>query len=123
VEVAGFFGSAKKVVQVPRGTEVFHEGETGECMYGIVEGTVDLRTVTHLIASLSVDDFFGEMAVVDRSPRMATAVATSDAVLAEIDRNTFLFLVHETPTFALSVMSAMADRLRTLHAATPADWA
>jgi CRP/FNR family cyclic AMP-dependent transcriptional regulator len=111
VEVVGFFGSAKKVVEVPSGSEVFHEGDTGECMYGIVGGTVELRTATDLIASLSVDDFFGEMSVVDRSPRMTTAVATLDAVLAQIVRPTFLFLVHETPTFALSVMSAMADRL------------
>jgi CRP/FNR family cyclic AMP-dependent transcriptional regulator len=52
------------------------------------------------------------MAIVDSSPRMATAVATTDTVLAVIDRRVFLFLVHETPVFALSVMSAMAARLR-----------
>ena len=43
---------------------------------------------------------------------MASAVATKDTELAVIDKNRFLFLVHETPMFALSVMSAMADRFR-----------
>jgi len=50
--------------------------------------------------------------VVDATPRMATAIATTDTVLAVIDRDRFLFLVHETPMFALSVMSAMAARFR-----------
>jgi CRP/FNR family cyclic AMP-dependent transcriptional regulator len=44
---------------------------------------------------------------------MATAIAIADSTLAVIDRQRFLFLVHETPTFALSVMSAMAARLRS----------
>jgi CRP-like cAMP-binding protein len=52
------------------------------------------------------------MALVDSSPRSATAVATTDTVLAVIDRHRFLFLVQETPMFALQVMSAMADRVR-----------
>jgi CRP/FNR family cyclic AMP-dependent transcriptional regulator len=44
---------------------------------------------------------------------MATAVARSDSVLAVLNRHRFLFLVQETPMFALSVMSAMADRFRS----------
>jgi CRP-like cAMP-binding protein len=66
-----------------------------------------------LIDTLGTDDVFGEMAVVDKSPRMATAIAIEDSTLAVIDRNRFLFLVQETPMFALSVMSAMAARLRS----------
>jgi len=52
------------------------------------------------------------MAIVDSSPRSATVVAVTDTKLAVIDRKMFLFLVHETPTFALHVMSGMAQRLR-----------
>jgi len=39
-------------------------------------------------------------------------VATTDATLATIDKHRFLFLVQETPTFALDVMAVMAERLR-----------
>jgi CRP-like cAMP-binding protein len=39
-------------------------------------------------------------------------VATVETTLAEIDRSLFLFLVHETPTFALGIMGALATRLR-----------
>jgi len=112
MKVTGLFHNAQATVQVPAGNAVFLKGQSGTEMFGIVEGHVQLQTETKVIASLGPDDVFGEMALIDNSPRMATAVAVTDAVLAVIDRQKFLFLVHETPMFALSVMSAMADRFR-----------
>jgi CRP/FNR family transcriptional regulator, cyclic AMP receptor protein len=52
------------------------------------------------------------MAIVDGSPRSATAVAVADTKLAVIDRHRFIFLIDETPMFALQVMSSIAERLR-----------
>jgi CRP/FNR family transcriptional regulator, cyclic AMP receptor protein len=46
------------------------------------------------------------------APRSLTAIATEPSVLAVIDVKAFLFLVHETPTFALQVMRSMAERIR-----------
>jgi CRP-like cAMP-binding protein len=112
MKVIGLFKNAQRTVSVPAGGVVFREGEPGHDMFGIVEGEIQLSTTSRVIATLGVDDVFGEMAIVDSSPRMATAVATTDTTLAVIDRNRFLFLVHETPMFALSVMSAMAQRFR-----------
>lgn len=112
MRVEGLFRNAKDTLSVPAGGVVFQEGDTGTEMFGIVEGQIQLQTTNHVVATLGVDDVFGEMALVDSSPRMATAVATVDSVLAVLDRQRFLFLVHETPTFALSVMSAMAERFR-----------
>ena len=112
MKVPGVFRNATDTRSIPAGTTIFAEGESGSEMYGVVEGMVELRSNGHVIAELGPDDVFGEMALVDSSPRMASAVATADTVLAVIDRRSFLFLIHETPTFALQVMSAMADRLR-----------
>lgn len=111
--VVGLFRNAQEIVTVAAGDVVFNEGDVGDEMYGIVEGEIELRTSSRVIATLGPDDVFGEMAVVDSSPRMATATATTDSVLAVIDRHRFLFLVHETPMFALQVMSTMAKRFRT----------
>jgi CRP/FNR family cyclic AMP-dependent transcriptional regulator len=58
------------------------------------------------------DDTFGEMAVIDSSARSATATAVVDTKLAVIDKSKFLFLVHETPMFALQVMKTLTQRLR-----------
>jgi len=65
-----------------------------------------------VVAKLGVNDVFGERALIDNLPRNLDAITTSETTLAEIDRNLFLFLVHETPTFALGIMGALASRLR-----------
>jgi len=112
MKVPGVFKNASSIRDVPAGEVIFEEGSSGGEMFGIIEGEVEVRTSGGTTRRLGVDDTFGEMAVVDSSPRSATAVAVSDTKLAVIDRRTFLFLVHETPMFALQVMSSIADRLR-----------
>ena len=62
-----------------------------------------------MIAVLGPDDVFGERALIDHLPRNVTAVATTEPALADIDRRTFLFLVRESPTFALGIMGAQAS--------------
>jgi CRP-like cAMP-binding protein len=54
----------------------------------------------------------GELALIDASPRSATATATTTARVVPVDEERFTYLVNEHPTFALQVMSVMADRLR-----------
>ena len=110
--VWGLFSNAKETRQVGAGTVIFAEGDTGIEMFGVVDGEVELRGAGGLLQRLGPKEVFGEMALVDDSPRSATAVAVTDSTLATIDRHRFLFLVQETPTFALDVMSVMADRLR-----------
>jgi CRP/FNR family cyclic AMP-dependent transcriptional regulator len=112
MKVVGLFKNAQKVVDVPAGGLIFTEGDQGDEMFGIIEGGVELSANGHVIVHLGPDDVFGEMAIVDKVPRMATAVATEQTSLAVIDRQRFIFLVQETPMFALSVMSSMASRLR-----------
>lgn len=112
MRVEGVFRDAKETKTVPAGTVIFKEGETGNEMYGIVEGEVELASPEGIVAKLGRDEVFGEMAIIDHNTRMATATATTDTTLAVIDRQRFLWLIHETPTFALQVMHAMAERLR-----------
>jgi len=112
LKVTGLFNNAQRTVNVAAGSEVFRQGDTGEEMYGVVSGEIELRINDKAIRTLGADDVFGEMALVQHAPRSATAVATTDSVLAVINRHRFLFLVQETPMFALQVMSAMAERQR-----------
>jgi CRP-like cAMP-binding protein len=112
VKLAGLFANAKGTKDFVAGETIFEQGDDGDFMYGVVRGDVELRVGGRVIDTCHVDDTFGEMAIIDHSPRMATAVATTDCTLAMIDRREFLFLVHETPMFAVQVMHTMADRLR-----------
>ena len=112
MKVSGLFHNAKSFQDVPAGTVIFEEGASGTEMFGVVEGAVEVRLPNGTVRTLGPDDTFGEMAIIDSSPRSATAVAVADTRLAVIDRGRFLFLVQETPMFALQVMSSMAQRTR-----------
>jgi CRP-like cAMP-binding protein len=58
----------------------------------------------------------GEMGLIDRGPRSATAIAKTDCKLVPLNEQRFTFMVQETPNFALQVMRIMADRLRRMDA-------
>ena len=102
--------------ELASGETVFAEGDTGREMFGLISGTIALRTGDRTVRVLEPGDTFGEMAIVSEAPRSLTAVATDAAVLAVIDERSFLFLVHETPMFAIQVMRSLAERIRELDA-------
>ena len=110
--VSGLFYNAKSYRDVPAGTVIFEAGTSGTEMFGVVEGEVEVRLPNGAVRKIGPDETFGEMAIIDSSPRSGTAVAVADTKLAVIDRPKFLFLVQETPMFALQVMSSMAGRIR-----------
>ncbi len=112
MRVLGVFKASKETRDVPAGTVIFEAGAAGEEMYGVIEGKVELKLPNGRSITLGPEATFGEMALVDRSPRSATAVAAEDCQLAVIDRHRFLFLIGETPQFALQVMANLADHLR-----------
>jgi CRP-like cAMP-binding protein len=65
--------------------------------------------------TLGPGGIFGEMALIDGTVRSATVRAKTDCEVAPINEKTFLFLVHETPFFAIAVMRALAGRLRHMN--------
>ncbi len=114
-KVLGVFKAATDTRDVAAGTVIFEAGSSGDEMYGVVEGKVELRLPDGRAVAIGPDNTFGEMALVDSSAQSATAVALEETKLAVIDKRRFLFLVHETPTFALQVMSSLAGRLRAMQ--------
>lgn len=112
--VAGVFVNAKETRQLATGEVVFSEGDPGSEMYGVISGSVELRHGDAVVTTIGPDGTFGELSIIDQSDRSLTAVAAEPTTVAVIDKRTFLFLVHETPTFAISVMKSLADRIRQL---------
>ena len=106
-----FLNARQRRTAVP-GEAIYEEGDSGTHMYGIVEGAVELKKSGAVVAVLGPDDVFGERVLIDDHPRDLTAIAVEPTVLAEVDRYLFLFLVDESPKFALDIMGALATRLR-----------
>ena len=94
------------------GAKIFRQGDPGDYMYVVIEGEVDVLAGGSYIRTLHPGDIFGEMSLIDAAPRSADTVAKTDCVLAPVDERRFLFLVHETPMFALHMLEVMARRLR-----------
>lgn len=106
------FQRSQDVVTYAAGDTIFAKGDPGDRMFVITAGSVRVTDGERLIATLGPGELLGELALIDASPRSADAVADTACALAPIDRPRFLFLVQQTPYFAVQVMQAMAERLR-----------
>jgi CRP/FNR family cyclic AMP-dependent transcriptional regulator len=98
------------------GAPIFEADEKGDSMFLI--RSVEIERHGKVIETLGPGGIFGEMALIDGSPRSATARAKTDCVVAPINEKVFLFLVHETPYFAIAVMRTLADRVRRMNGMT-----
>jgi len=96
------------------GEVIFREGDKGNNMYVVRSGEVDIELDGKVLETLARGSIFGEMALIDGSPRAATARAKTNCDVAAISEKSFLFLVDEVPDFALHVMRTLADRLRRM---------
>ena len=105
------FLNAKEHRDVAAGEAIFREGDAGQEMFGVVNGKVELRHGDETVLTLGPEGTFGELALISSAPRTLTAVAVEPTRIAVINRHTFLFLVHETPTFAIDVMRSLAERI------------
>jgi len=113
-----FLKYADTVETFHAGDVIFREGETGRIMYVIKAGTVELRIMDRPVETLEANEILGEMALLDSETRSATAVAVTDCQLVPINSEKFLYLVRETPYFAVEVMQIMAGRLRRMNRET-----
>jgi CRP/FNR family cyclic AMP-dependent transcriptional regulator len=96
------------------GQIIFKEDDPGDYLYVVKSGEVDIRVRNALAETVRAGGVFGEMALMDKQARSATAVARSDCEVVPIDEKRFLSLVQETPGFALDLMKLLAQRLRTM---------
>jgi CRP-like cAMP-binding protein len=94
------------------GTVIFLEGQEATEMYVVRDGTVSLRKGGEIFETLGPGSVFGEMALLDHSPRSATAVAGPGCRLAVIDEASFNRLVVKIPGFALELLRLVVRRLR-----------
>jgi CRP-like cAMP-binding protein len=117
MDILRLFESAENLEFYPAGSAVFSAGESADKMYVLVDGEIELRKGDVLLNTIGRGALFGEMALLSKQTRSATAVATIDTRVAPISEKRFLFLVQQTPFFALHVMRVMGERLLQKEAA------
>jgi CRP/FNR family cyclic AMP-dependent transcriptional regulator len=95
---------------------LFREGDKGDVMYLIRDGKIKITKGSgddeKVLAVLKEGDFFGEMAIIDGSPRSASAIAATSVSLLVIDKETFKSKIRENPLIEY-VLETLTKRLRT----------
>jgi CRP/FNR family transcriptional regulator, cyclic AMP receptor protein len=98
------------------GAIICRQGEIGDCMFVVQAGQVDVIQGESgheiVINNLRPGDIFGEMTIIDRQPRSATARAKGNARVLTLDKRSFLRRVHEDPSLAFQILKQMTQRIR-----------
>lgn len=106
---------------VPRhfraGTMIFEQGDSGTAMYIVESGDVNIHLPGERSNRISLKDiargeYFGELSLFDDLPRSASALATSNAVLFELQRETLETYLDRRPRAAMAILRTMSERLR-----------
>jgi len=92
------------------GKIIMREGQRGVALYAVLEGRVAIRIGDTFVEKIGPGGIFGETSLVDRTPRLATAVAETDCVLLAMSRHIFLHLVKRSPKFGAAVLRAVGER-------------
>ncbi len=99
------------------GTTIFSQGDVGSAMYIVESGDINIHLPGEKSQRISLKDiargeFFGELSLFDDLPRSASALATTNAVLLELQRETLEKYLDSRPRAAMAILRTMSERLR-----------
>lgn len=103
------------------GQPIFKEGDDGDGIYVVVTGQVQISALVgqqgerRVLSRLEAGDFFGEMAVLDREPRSATALAETDTKLYFLPRADLLIMLERSPKLAVGLVKEFSLRMRDFN--------
>lgn len=98
-------------LEVAAGKVLCREGDVGEEFFVVVDGEVEVTREGKHVAVLRGGDFFGEIALLEETPRMATVTASSPLRFFVVTRSAFRHLVKEHPSVERKVLRALARRV------------
>jgi CRP/FNR family cyclic AMP-dependent transcriptional regulator len=107
---------ARRAVEVdfPQGRRIARQGEVETGFFLIVTGSVSVVRDGTVIATLGPGQFFGELSLLDRRPRIATVVADEPTTCLALPSWEFQQLLETEPRIAAAVLKEVAGRLRAL---------
>jgi signal transduction histidine kinase len=100
--------------------EIFTEGDTGDGVYVVKEGRVQISGLVgpgarHVFSRIEPGEVFGEMAVLENKPRSASAVAAKPTTVYFVARDEMLKLVEGSPSLAMGLLREISHRLREFN--------
>ncbi len=104
-------GRASDEISIPAGKVLCEEGKPGHEFYLVLEGEVNLTRNKRKLTTLGPGRHFGELALLHRGPRNATATAVSPATLLVLGQREFSGVLDEVPSLAHKLLTYMAERL------------
>lgn len=104
--------SSCKCVSLKAGELLFSDQSIEKSMYIVLNGGLKIYKKHRHIAFMDVGDYFGEMSLLDCHPRSANVRAVTDALLLEIDRDTFNKLIDSNPKIILDISKTLSQRQR-----------
>lgn len=112
----GLAAVAEKAIEVdfPEGRRIVRQGEVGTGFFLIAMGSADVVRDGRTIARLGPGDFFGELSLLDREPRIATVVAAAPTTCLAIASWEFESVLETQPGLAIAILRGVARRLRTV---------
>ncbi len=105
------FGNSA-IAHYAQGKSIIQEGQVGLLMYVVLEGAVKVTIQGRVVEEIGPGGMFGEMALIGRSERLASAVAATDCSLLAINRKDFFDLLKTNPDFGVALLSAVGERAR-----------
>jgi CRP-like cAMP-binding protein len=108
--------SRMAVMRYQGGASIMKEGQAGMYMYVVKTGRVVIHIKDKVLEVVNPGGTFGEMALVDQSPRVASATADQYSELLTVDRASLMEAVKSQPAFAMAMLKAVVERLRHMNA-------
>ena len=101
------------------GEYLFREGESGEYAYIVNSGKIEITKISangeDVLVTLEPPSLFGEMALIDGSPRSASARAKGDTIITEVTSAAFDQYIKKNPEAAVRIMKGISENLRTAN--------
>jgi CRP/FNR family transcriptional regulator, cyclic AMP receptor protein len=98
-------------IDLRQGKVLIREGASGREFFVLLEGAADVTKNGRRLNQLGSGDFFGEIALVSRSPRTATVTATTPVRALVVTERSFQRLLEDSPEIQRKVLVALAERL------------
>lgn len=119
-ELHSRLGSSARLLHVGPGTQLIREGDPGDGLYILIDGTVEIVVSTghsrrRTLAVLGPGELFGEMSVLEERPRSAAVVARTEVSAWFIPREAVLSLIRQCPDLALRLLRELSRRLREFN--------